>query len=151
MGSASISRRDWVGWLGRGMLAAGAGLAALVTLRFARPPAIADLSRRVTAGTLATLPQGSQAELRAHELLVLHDAGGLYAVSTRCSHLGCSLLLQPEGFACPCHGARFSLEGTVRSGPAPAPLPWYRVSVDEGGTIRVHLDERVPLGTRARP
>ncbi len=149
--SPPVSRRDLLSWLGRAVAAAGAGLAAVLSYRFARPAAVSDLSRRVAVGSFTALPQGSQLELRAHELLVLHDAGGLYALSTRCSHLGCSLLVEPEGFACPCHGARFSLEGAVRSGPAAQPLPWHRLSLDESGLVHVHLDERVPYGTRLRP
>jgi cytochrome b6-f complex iron-sulfur subunit len=148
---APVSRRDLVGWLGRALLAAGTALTALFTWRFARPAAVSDLARRVEVGPLAAIPQGSQSELRPHELLVLHDAGGLYAVSTRCTHLGCSLRVEAEGFACPCHGARFTLEGAVRNGPAPSPLPWHRLSFDERGTVWAHLDERVPPGTRAQP
>jgi Rieske Fe-S protein len=41
-----------------------------------------------------------------------------------CSHLGCSIALNPEAkrFDCPCHGSEFTLDGQVLHGPATAPL-----------------------------
>jgi Rieske Fe-S protein len=46
----------------------------------------------------------------------------LFAIT--CSHLGCSIALNDAktGFNCPCHGSKFSLDGKVTHGPAPAPL-----------------------------
>jgi glycine/D-amino acid oxidase-like deaminating enzyme/nitrite reductase/ring-hydroxylating ferredoxin subunit len=50
--------------------------------------------------------------------------GELHAVSGTCTHLGCLVQfddLQRE-WACPCHGSRFAVDGTVLHGPATAPL-----------------------------
>ena len=50
--------------------------------------------------------------------------GKVNVFAINCSHLGCSIALNPAAktFDCPCHGSRFHLDGTVLQGPAPAPL-----------------------------
>lgn len=53
------------------------------------------------------------------------DTGGQVKVfSTTCTHLGCSVAINPAAkrFDCPCHGSQFHLNGTVEHGPATAPL-----------------------------
>jgi Rieske Fe-S protein len=50
--------------------------------------------------------------------------GKLNVLAINCSHLGCSVALNPDArtFDCPCHGSRFHLDGTVLNGPAAYPL-----------------------------
>ncbi|MEO9223610.1 MAG: Rieske (2Fe-2S) protein [Acidimicrobiales bacterium] len=52
------------------------------------------------------------------------SAGSFTALSAICTHQGCSVLWQQSAqhFQCPCHGARFGLDGSVQRGPARAPL-----------------------------
>ena len=47
-----------------------------------------------------------------------------HVFAINCSHLGCSIALNPTAntFDCPCHGSRFNLDGTVLHGPAAHPL-----------------------------
>ena len=53
------------------------------------------------------------------------DAGGVHAVSLRCTHLGCLLRFNSaeRSWDCPCHGSRFDVDGEVLEGPAVKPLP----------------------------
>ncbi|MET8573975.1 FAD-dependent oxidoreductase [Streptomyces sp. NPDC005012] len=53
------------------------------------------------------------------------DAGELHAVSARCTHLGCLVCFNAaeRAWECPCHGSRFSPDGSVLQGPATRPLP----------------------------
>ena len=46
-------------------------------------------------------------------------AGGVFAISGVCTHLGCRLALDGPAreLRCPCHSATFTLTGTVRSHP----------------------------------
>jgi glycine/D-amino acid oxidase-like deaminating enzyme/nitrite reductase/ring-hydroxylating ferredoxin subunit len=56
---------------------------------------------------------------------VYRDADGtLYAVSLRCTHLGCLLRFNAaeRSWDCPCHGSRFGVDGAVLEGPAVHPL-----------------------------
>jgi len=48
------------------------------------------------------------------------DGGGLIAVSTRCTHLGCQVNWNAaeRSWDCPCHGSRFAPDGEVLQGPA---------------------------------
>ena len=56
------------------------------------------------------------------ELVAVHRTvdGRLHAVSAVCSHLGCIVSWNPaeRSWDCPCHGSRFSPDGTVIQGPA---------------------------------
>ncbi len=49
-----------------------------------------------------------------------NDSGKLYAVDTRCPHLGCQLEWNPIELTwdCPCHGSRFDIEGKLIEDPA---------------------------------
>jgi Rieske Fe-S protein len=55
---------------------------------------------------------------------VVKNQGKVDVFAINCSHLGCSVALNPaaQSFDCPCHGSRFHLDGTVLHGPAAYPL-----------------------------
>ncbi len=56
---------------------------------------------------------------------------GIVALSTVCSHAGCEVRPMPRTFECPCHGSVYHADGTVKEGPASAPLQRLRVSEQE--------------------
>ncbi len=75
-------------------------------------------------------------------IFLVNYAGKFKALSAVCTHLGCTPNWSEERnrFECPCHGSIFSDKGTNVSGPAPKPLPWYRIFLAKDGKLSV--DER---------
>lgn len=63
-----------------------------------------------------------------------------YAASLlNCTHMGCKLESNAEGFICPCHGARFNKEGKVTKGPATKNLTTFETSLNDEFII-IHTD-----------
>lgn len=118
---------------------AGGGAAMLL-----KPPP-RDPGRTVRVCRLAEMDVGGQVPLTG--VLVMRDQAGLYAISMRCTHLGCGLVRHQAGFACHCHGSLFSETGVPLQGPALDPLPWYAV-IESDGWVLVDLDRAVPAGTK---
>ena len=60
------------------------------------------------------------------------DDGTLFAVSTRCTHLGCQVNWNAaeRSWDCPCHGSRFAPDGEVLHGPAVRPLEQKRTTIE---------------------
>jgi Rieske Fe-S protein len=76
--------------------------------------------------------------------------GGLLALSWRCPHLHCSVRFpdlpeysggagNPDGFGCPCHGARFTKAGVRTFGPAAHGLDTARCIVSLTGAVTVDM------------
>jgi cytochrome b6-f complex iron-sulfur subunit len=68
---------------------------------------------------------------------LVRDEGGIYALSTTCTHLGCTpnWLSTEQKFKCPCHGSGFYKTGINFEGPAPRPLERLRITKAEDGQI----------------
>jgi cytochrome b6-f complex iron-sulfur subunit len=71
-------------------------------------------------------------------VLVVNTGEGYRAFSAVCTHLGCVVKWKKgrRQFFCPCHGARFDVNGEVMGGPAPRPLAKLEVT-EIPGTIVV--------------
>jgi cytochrome b6-f complex iron-sulfur subunit len=69
---------------------------------------------------------------------------GFYALSTVCTHLGCTPnWLEAEGkFKCPCHGSGYRQTGINFEGPAPRPLERFRVVWADDGQILVDKSKK---------
>jgi cytochrome b6-f complex iron-sulfur subunit len=66
-------------------------------------------------------------------------SGGIYALSTVCTHLGCTpnWLEAEQKFKCPCHGSGYYKTGVNFEGPTPRPLERYAISLADDGQILV--------------
>ncbi|MGV1098801.1 QcrA and Rieske domain-containing protein [Thiovibrio sp. JS02] len=72
-----------------------------------------------------------------HDFILFVDETGPWAVSRKCTHLGCRLNYQDkEGILlCPCHQSRFSKTGERISGPARKNLPRFAVAKRQEGNV----------------
>ena len=142
-----ISRRDILG-LSSLWMTAGSLLFALVgALRLPRAAVLDSPSKRVRVSLPAALPEGTAFVPPGGGMAVFKDDGGVFAISTACTHLGCIVRHSAEGFECPCHGSRFAHDGTVLQGPAPQALRWLKVSAS-GEQWIVDAAAVVPPGTK---
>lgn len=88
-----------------------------------------------------------------HRLFTVRSANEFGIISAVCTHLGCTVRWEskvPE-FECPCHGSHFRPDGTVISGPAPRPLPWFALSLSPDGYLVVDRSEQVASTYRFSP
>ena len=75
----------------------------------------------------------------AYGTWIVREPKGFYALSTTCTHLGCTpnWLAAEEKFKCPCHGSGFLKTGINIEGPAPRPLERYKITLAEDGQILI--------------
>ena len=68
------------------------------------------------------------------KIIIVRTSATTFAVLSRvCTHAMCGIAYQPSPmeFACPCHGSRFALDGSVVRGPASRSLKKYASTFDE--------------------
>jgi Rieske Fe-S protein len=99
------------------------------------------------AGPLPGTPLGSTADVpvgggtiisRALVVVTQPTVGQFRAFSSICTHQGCPVNQVTGGvIKCPCHFSQYSIvDGSVKSGPAPAPLKPVKITTT-GGNITV--------------
>ena len=81
-------------------------------------------------GLASDYPQGSRIPALSVPVLIIHDDTGYKALSLTCPHLGCTVNVTSDGFACPCHGSRFQPDGSLRNGPASHALTNLKIEVN---------------------
>jgi nitrite reductase/ring-hydroxylating ferredoxin subunit len=142
-----VARRDFLGLAAMWSAIVTIAFGALGALRLPRAAVVPVPSRKFRVALPESLAPGQPFLPPGRAVAVFRDAQGVYAISTVCTHLGCIVKRDGAGFACPCHGSLFAMDGAVLKGPAPKSLPWLAVAkagddwmVDEG-TI-------VPEGTK---
>jgi Rieske Fe-S protein len=89
--------------------------------------------------SLSDIPVGGGVILAEQGVVLTRVQGGeVRAFSTVCTHAGCTVAEVGDGLIrCPCHGSAFSIaDGSVRAGPAPAPLPPVAVVVSGTDVVR---------------
>lgn len=145
-----VTRRSFLSIASLGSFFAAIGTAVAGMLRLPKPAVLPGPMRRFKVGFPEQFAVGSETRFEKENFFVFRDAEGVYAVSAVCTHLGCSVARSSEGFACPCHGSKFSTRGEVQAGPAPRPLPWLEVGRGADGQLVVYADNEVPEGTRFR-
>ncbi|MFF0383743.1 Rieske 2Fe-2S domain-containing protein [Streptomyces sp. NPDC004286] len=80
----------------------------------------------------ADIPEGGGKIFKDRGVVVTQPSAGTYkAFSSKCTHQGCAVGSVADGvIVCPCHDSHFSVaDGSVKKGPATAPLPEEKITV----------------------
>ena len=101
----------------------------------------------IPAGALVKLKKNDYTRLERADLTIYLLRGGddsVLAVSSQCTHLGCTVDWQSRKseFHCPCHGGTFDSKGTNIAGPPKRPLTRLATSVDPAGIVMVFVPAR---------
>ncbi len=94
--------------------------------KFLSPRAVSARVKKVTIAR-KDVPAGGAFKVNVNDtpvIVIHHPNKGYIALSRVCTHLGCLVDYDSATgrIICPCHGANFTVEGKVISGPAPRPL-----------------------------
>ena len=114
--------------------------AAVAPLAACSKPADAPTASHPTAGQTLTAAADigvGKATIVDGTLITQPSAGVFKGFIARCTHAGCALTVKDGGIECPCHGSKFTLDGTVDHGPAVDPLVERPVTVTNGEIVVV--------------
>ena len=158
----SLSRRQLLNFLTGSVIASTAGAALYPVAKYFIPPVESNaggaiiakdkLGKPIPASQILAEPAGTRAliaglageptYLTVKEDGTLENAG----IVDNCTHLGCTFPWNEidQQFQCPCHGSRYSADGSVLRGPAPLPLKLVHVAVRENTILLSHWTEIDP-------
>ena len=144
-----ISRRSFPFVLTSAWVLLSAALGGLASIlgRFMFPNVLFEPPATFKAGTPDEIQEGQVDERfkqkfgvwLVKDIDIQTGAHGIYALSTVCTHLGCTpdWLPAAQKFKCPCHGSGYYRNGINFEGPTPRPLERYAISLAEDGQILV--------------
>jgi cytochrome b6-f complex iron-sulfur subunit len=143
------SRRSFLKilWVIFGIAAVGELIAVIITF-------LSRAKSKKTSGKVAALieagradsftPDSVTANIQGRFYLCRMGDGGFLAISSKCTHLGCTVPWddKEKKFTCPCHGSSFDITGSVITSPAPRPLDIYPVII-ENNIVKVDIAEGI--------
>ncbi len=141
-----VSRRSLLGILGFIGFAVSGLFGTIINGLFLKPEVNYGPRTIFTAGRPDDYKVGTTQIFEDERVFVMKGKEGLAAISLTCTHLRCTVKTSTLGFECPCHGSKFDELGNVTSGPAPEPLPWYKVSVSPSGELEIDKTVKVDSG-----
>jgi cytochrome b6-f complex iron-sulfur subunit len=142
----TVSRRLFLRIIGWGSLFITIGISIVGSIRFLFPRVLfekpltfkigfPDRFREEGSGqrTLKVFEEWKE----EHGVWIVKENNRLYAIHSRCTHLGCTpnWFAEDGVFKCPCHGSQFYGNGVNFAGPAPRPLDRFKISLDVDGQI----------------
>jgi len=125
------------------VLASIAGFLVFISLLRQFMPRISQTASKKKLGKAGSFPLNTFTYIPEHGIFIYRDHSGLKAISAVCTHLGCTIEKNKNGFQCPCHGSSFDEKGKVLSGAASKDLPWYHLYKSMDGQIIVDLNKIV--------
>ena len=94
-----------------------------------------------------TKVNGWERTTNSYGVFVVRDSENKVRVlSNVCTHLSCRVnwVSETQTFNCPCHDAKFDINGKVIFGPPPRPMDQWSgddIDIDEEGNLFIHLKE----------
>ncbi len=147
---APVPRRSFLSWMTLAWVAFTASMLASLTAtaRFMFPNVLFEPPPTFKAGYPDEIQVGQVDERFKQRFAVWlvrtafdewGKSEGIYALSTVCTHLGCTpnWLEAEQKFKCPCHGSGYYKTGVNFEGPTPRPLERYAISLADDGQILV--------------
>ena len=142
-GPDSLTRRSFITWLAVGWTAFGAAMGGALTAvgRLFFPNVTFEPPQTFKVGFPPdyAVNQVDERWKKKYGVWLVRNERGIYALSTICTHLGCTpnWLEAEQKFKCPCHGSGFYKTGINFEGPAPRPLERFKILLAEDGQIIV--------------
>lgn len=149
----TTTRRSFLVRIGLGVTVVAVAGQAYAFLRSLVPNVLYEEPPRFKVGTPDQFADGVSF-LDDRKVFIVRHRNTFQAMSAVCTHLGCTVKLrrldrpqavdaggrqlqEQQEFLCPCHGSKYRGDGTNYSGPAPRPLPFFKVEVspDDGQLI----------------
>jgi cytochrome b6-f complex iron-sulfur subunit len=130
-----LSRRGFLNLMVKASLAGSALIGLGMLVRYFSFQSETSLPTQYDLGPASDYPFGSRIAVPSAQAVIIHNSQGYSAISLVCPHLGCVVNVNSDGFACPCHGSRFLLDGSLRNGPASKPLTVLRVEENAEGHL----------------
>jgi cytochrome b6-f complex iron-sulfur subunit len=137
---ARLTRRGFLNLAGKALLALSGLLGLGGLLKFLSYQPDPAPPTQFELGSASDYPPGSRTVISEARAVLLHGESGFTALSLVCPHLGCTVGLAPEGYACPCHGSRFTPDGSVDIGPASQAMRPLTVEETPDGKLILHTD-----------
>jgi cytochrome b6-f complex iron-sulfur subunit len=135
MSTSKLSRRDFLKLTRRVLLTASGLLGLGGLIRFLSYQSQPPVPTEFDLGLESNYAPGSRTLLPDVPAILIRGDKGFTAISLVCTHLGCTVENKPDGFACPCHGSRFDLQGKPIQGPANKSLNELRLEITPDGKI----------------
>ncbi len=112
------------------------------------PMATCPSTGATDVGTPGTFASNSPVYFSTGKFFVVRDSGGLYALTARCTHEGATTVVDSGDFYCPRHGAQFTFNGAVISGPVITGLVHYAMCTLANGHVGVITSQTVSNSQR---
>lgn len=148
-----LNRREFLSWFWLGWISFSVVVGLMLTAlgRFLFPNVLFEKPSKFRAGAPGDYSLGVDERFKDTQSvwLVKTPQNTMYALSTVCTHLGCTpnWLANEQKFKCPCHGSGFRPTGLNYEGPAPRPLERFAITMDETGSIVVDKSKMIMNAT----
>lgn len=161
-GGGKLGRRQFLTRVGGGVVAAAMGVPTVMAVRSCVPNALYEKPLRFKAGDVDSFTAGPTF-IADQRVFVFREEKTFHCISAVCTHLGCTVQLIRQAaagttpaaagggfeFHCPCHGSKYTADGTPYAGPAPRPLDYFQLAIaPDDGQLVVDLSTRADKGWR---